>query len=97
MIAPHLPDCREEDFANVPGHLREGLRDYLVHRQRPGRFLSSVLENNLAVAVLRGDEVSLAYLRELVLFLHNSAPSLAHGSPAAVEAWLAHADREADA
>ena len=56
-----------------------------------------MLENNLADAVLRGDEVSLAYLRELVLFLHNSAPSLAHGSPAAVEAWLAHADREADA
>ena len=96
MIAPHLPDCHEEDFANVPGHLREGLRDYLVHRQRPGRFLSSVLENNLTDAVLRADEVSLAYLRELVQFLHKSAPALAHGSPAAVEAWLLQADREAD-
>jgi len=85
-----LPDCRESDWQDVPPHLREGLKAYLIDRVRPGAFLSAVLTNNLTDAVLRADPASLGSLKDLVLFLHNYAPANSHGSSELFEAWLAH-------
>lgn len=86
-----LPDCTDQDWARVPAHLRAGVLRYLVDHVRPGQFLSAVLRNDLADAVLRGDDQSLAGLRDLVLFLHNHAPAQSHGSEANFDAWLAAA------
>jgi hypothetical protein len=79
---------------NVPVHLREGLVRYLVHRIPPGHFLRAVLENDLAGAVSRGDEPSLAGLLRLVRFLHNEVTFMAHGSALIVREWLGARERD---
>ena len=80
--------------AGVPEHLREGLVRYLVHRIQPGRFLTAVLENNLTMAIARGDDISCAGLPALIRFLVNGAPGEASGSRRTVCAWLGHPEPE---
>lgn len=78
----------EAPLAALPHHLQEGLRDYLVVRQPVGGFLTAVLSNDLARAVLRADPVSEAALKDLVCFLYNHAPADAHGSAEKMRQWL---------
>lgn len=78
-----------EGIDRVPPHLREGLIAHILHGRPVGRFLTSLLSNDLREAVGRADDVSLGSLRDLVIFLHNNAPGPCWGSPAAVEAWRA--------
>lgn len=73
----------------VPAHLHEGLVFYLVYRRMTGSFLRAVLDNNLRLALARGDAESIAGLRELGQFLVNYAPMHAWGSEEAVDEWLA--------
>lgn len=74
--------------AGVPEHLQEGLVRYLVYRIAPGSFLLAVLENDLAGAINRGDEASVAGLQALVRFLYHHAPAVAYGGPQIVRTWL---------
>lgn len=69
--------------------LEQGLARYAVHHIETGSFLRSVLENDLAGAVLRGDPQSVALLRDLVLWLQTFAPAESWGSPEKVRAWIA--------
>lgn len=80
---------RRLDECDVPSNLHDGLVGYFTQRRPVGSFLTAVLSNDLTQAVLRADCDTGRRLRQLVLFLHNHAPSPAFGSPAAVEAWLA--------
>jgi hypothetical protein len=73
----------------VPVTLHDGLRNYIAGRRPVGSFLTAVLSNDLAGAVVRADPGNKFALPEIVLFLHNYAPSPCWGSPEAVEAWLA--------
>lgn len=73
---------------HVPEHLADGLRDYIVDRIETGGFLRAVLENDLREACARADEVSRAFLFDIVSFLYNEAPSTCWGSPERVAAWL---------
>ena len=61
---------------------------YRDEHRPTGGFLRAVLENDLLEAVGRADPVSLAAIREIVLWAHWELPGGSHGSPAAVEAWL---------
>lgn len=79
--------------AGVPEHLREGLVRYLVHRIKPGHFLTAVLENDLHEATGRGDIESLAGLLAIGVFLENYAPRDAWGSPKHVDRWLGREER----
>lgn len=74
---------------DVPISLHEGLTEYLVQRRPTGRFLESVLRNDLQGAATRADVVTRGYLFEIVCFLTNYAPATSWGSPAAVDTWLA--------
>ncbi|CAN5371291.1 hypothetical protein BH10PSE14_BH10PSE14_04690 [soil metagenome] len=71
----------------VPEHLWRGVSNHILLGGDTGRFLTSLFENDLINAVCRADEVSLARLHDLVLFLHNYAPSPCFGSRAEVTAW----------
>src|SRR3712207_6166925 len=73
----------------VAGTLHEGLVEYLVARRPTGRFLASVLANDLRGAAVRADLENRLGLWNLVVFLDNFAPAPAWGSPTAVEQWLA--------
>jgi hypothetical protein len=72
----------------VPDNLHDGLLAYITQRRPVGGFLMAVLSNDLAQAAVRADPITGLWLREVVLFLFNHAPSQCWGSPAAVEAWL---------
>lgn len=73
----------------VPEHLHEGLLNYFERHRPTGGFLRAVLENDMASAVVRADAVSLAGLRDLLLFLVNEAPQGSWGTADRVSRWLA--------
>lgn len=70
-----------------PEHLKEPLRAYAEGRPT-GSFLRAVLENDLGMAVVRGDEKNKRFLPEIYAFVVDVVPSFARGSKAAVEAHL---------
>ncbi len=71
----------------IPQHLRPGLDRWIMDGQPPGDFLQAVFRNDLQLAVCHADPVSLQYLREICLFLHNNAPPDSHGSAGIAVAW----------
>ena len=75
------------DTPYIPEHLREGVVEYIEHGHLPGDFLCAVLENDLAQAVGRADEISLRFLPNLVCYLYNLAPKGAWGSRERVLNW----------
>lgn len=72
--------------------LVEDLAAYVTQRRPMGSFLTAVLENNLAEAIGRADESSLANLFLIVAHVYNELPSTCWGSSAKVSAWLAGVD-----
>jgi hypothetical protein len=81
-LARRLVEC------GVPDNLHDGLIEYIADRRSVGGFLTALLSNDLAQAIVRSDPITGLFIRETVLFLFNHAPSPCWGSPAAVEAWL---------
>ena len=73
---------------SIPVHMISAVFWYFNHHRRPGDFLLALLENDLMVALRRGDYQNLEALRVWGSFLHNEAPSNAYGSPEKVAAWL---------
>lgn len=73
----------------VPPGLHDGLVNFIGARRPVGRFLTAVLENDLAAAIGRADADSQAGLSRIVCFLVNYAPTTCWGSPDAVRRWLA--------
>jgi hypothetical protein len=65
---------------------------YLEHGYQPGHFLTAVLENNLKDAMARGDDASIAGLRDIVRFLYAYVPVSAWGNEDLVAEWM-HARR----
>ena len=76
-----------------PENLKESLRAYAEGRPT-GSFLRAVLENDLGIAVLRGDEQNKKLLPEIYAFMVDVVPSFARGSKAAVKAHLQKAEED---
>lgn len=92
MSAPFLqaPDYDPAALsALVPDHLQAGLRRFIESGVRPGSGLSAIISNApLREALAAMDEVTLLAGRQIVLFLHNYAPSSCWGSNADFERWI---------
>lgn len=76
------------DMSMLPTHMREGVRDYVLHGREPGGFLRAVLENDLVEAFARADSINSALMSEWATFLYNEMPYEAWGSPEKVEKWI---------
>ena len=76
-----------------PENLKESLRAYAEGRPT-GSFLRAVLENDLGMAVLRGDEENKRLLPEIYAYVVDVVPSFARGSKAAVKAHLQKAEED---
>ena len=72
----------------IDSRFRESLDRYQRHHIETGGFLRAVLENNLAEAVLRADEIAFMNLPHVLSYVINELPSICWGSAAAVESWL---------
>lgn len=89
---------QEMENRNVPVQLHDGLVRYLVHRIRPGHFLSAVIASDMQEAMRRADPACQRGLGSLLLFLVWVAPANSWGSYEALESWLDKGDfRQPDA
>lgn len=89
VAAMHPADHDAQLWEKVPEHLREGLRSYLMEYYRPGHFLCALLENDLAGALARADDVSILAVRDIMSYLFNCAPAGSYGSRDEVDRWCA--------
>jgi hypothetical protein len=80
-VAFHEHLSKRLDQCGVPATLHDGLRHYIADRRPVGSFLTAMLSNDLAGAVVRADPENKFALPEIVLFLHGYAPSKCWGSP----------------
>lgn len=76
----------------VPAHTARALEDYLFRGYEPGRFLTSVLVNDLCGAVWSADHENREALIDIVKFLGHGIPSAAWGSVSSVTRWLKDID-----
>lgn len=77
-------------IADLPEHLQDGLRRYILDGDSVGGFLTACLENNALDAATKADPVSFVNLKQIMQFLFTCAPSQSWGSAEKVEAWKAH-------
>ena len=75
-------------YRKAPVHILDSINAYVQRKQRPGSFLTAVLENSLTGALLAADGASRRGLDDIVLYLWTEVPASCWGSPAKVEAWL---------
>lgn len=68
--------------------IKEGIDRYIVDHIPTGGFLYAVLSNDLFHAIIKADEDNLATLIDIVWYVQNNVPVIAHGSPEKVKAWL---------
>lgn len=73
---------------NLPPRIVSMLERYVFERKSPGSFLTSVLCNDLQMAVTYADSESLAYIKPICQFIFNRVPSVVWGSTEAVELHL---------
>ena len=76
------------DYSMLPEHMQDGARLYIENRIPPGSFMTAVLENNLVEAAARADSINKHALLDWAQWLYSECPSIAWGSPAAVDRWL---------
>jgi len=72
--------------------LDEAIENYLIHGYMPGGFLTSVLANDLYMAVGRADHWNKDRLPQIVNEVLYKMPSVSWGSYAAVNDWCKDKD-----
>ena len=84
-----LVDGEPIDYSGLPENLRAGVRRYIESGVRPGSFLSSVIRNDLRMAVQLGDDdMTLCSLRKITIWFYNHAPPTSYGSAERMKSWI---------
>ena len=73
-------------------YLDEALENYLMHGFEPGGFLTSVLANDLRLALGRADFWSKQNLERIVAGVLYNMPDISNGSYQRVKDWCADKD-----
>lgn len=73
--------------AGIPRHMHEPIRDYALHHQPVGGFLSAVLSNDFHGAACAADAINTVHLHTYGALLHG-LPRACWGSAEAVDAWV---------
>lgn len=91
--APYAPEEWTRDAVSekyrreIPGRLLEGLNRYALRGERPGKFLTAVLDNDLLWAIGHADPESREALPVIVEYAYNRLPASCWGSPKRVREW----------
>jgi hypothetical protein len=88
---------RYTDINTGNNYLDEALENYLMHGFQPGGFLTSVLANDLYLAVGRADHWNKDRLPQIVNEVLYKMPSISWGSYAAVNDWCKDKDHRRSA
>lgn len=83
---------RYTDINTGNDYLDEALENYLMHGFEPGGFLTSVLANDLYLAVGRADHWNRDRLPDIINEVIHKMPSWSYGSYTAVKEWCADKD-----
>lgn len=83
---------RYTDINTGNNYLDEALENYLMYGFQPGGFLTSVLANDLYLAVGRADHRNRDRLPEIVKAISFRMPNMSYGSYAAVKDWCRDRD-----
>lgn len=78
----------ELDYSIIPARIMDNLNAYFWKNKFPGRFLYSVLINDLYKSIVRADDEMLNLLPLLVHYIHRELPSACHGSIEKVWEWM---------
>jgi len=81
------------EYSRIPRHLHNGIDRYVNQHIPPGRFLRSVITNDLAAAILHADPDSLAALPMVTLWFYNCAPVSCYGSQQLMDSWAGEKNR----
>ena len=76
------------EYAQIPAHMQQALRRYVLEGIRPGDFLTAVICNDLRNAVGRADETNLPLLKLYVQWFYNVAPGSCWGSAGNMAEWM---------
>ena len=71
----------------LPETLKQGIDDFVLHGLIPGDFLRSCLQNEFVESVLRADDTSRQYFREIAFYIYEYVPRECWGSPEKFVAW----------
>ena len=77
------------DYAQIPPHMQDAIRRYIVQGLKPGNFLTGVITNDLRRAVCAADEQNLPLIKLYVHWFFNEAPGNSQGSPEIMRKWMA--------
>lgn len=80
----------------IPARFISMLERYVFEYKSPGAFMTSVLCNDLQMAVSYADSESLAYIKPICQFIFNRVPSACWGSTEAVELHLRQGIKRAE-
>lgn len=75
------------DYSLLPEHIQGGMKRYIERGIIPGDFLQAVIKNNLKESFFCADDVNAKRMRDIILFMHNEAPSQCWGDKAKLQAW----------
>ena len=65
----------KKPYDQIPFRMKQALIDYVADHQSTGNFLRSLIQNDLAGAVLNADEDNLPLLKTYLLWFFNEAPA----------------------
>lgn len=82
-------------YADIPAHMQEAIRRYVLFGLKPGDFLTAVITNNLRNAVGYADATNLPLLKTYVQWFYNVAPGSCSGSPEIMKAWMTEQSKNA--
>lgn len=76
----------DDTLLNIPEHMRDVVKQYLLYGLPPGPFAQSVLANDFATAIYRADHLNRDRLSDYAALLHG-LPQDAWGSYDRVREW----------
>ena len=83
-----MPFVQDINYERLPPHLQGGVQRYIEQGIPPGGFLTAVITNNLLLAILHADSISLAALPEIVRFFYNEGPAQSWGTDEKMKWWM---------
>lgn len=75
-------------YADIPVHMQETIKRYVIDKVRPGDFLSAIIMNDLRGAIGHADSENLPLIKLYVQWFYNRAPAVCAGSKEAMNNWL---------
>jgi len=70
---------------DIPQYMYAGILAYVNQGIIPGRFLRSILENDLRNSIANADDTNINHLKDYVMFFYNEVPGTIWGSCEKVE------------